>query len=153
MGKTIIGDDTNFLFEKPKNTTIWSTSSFSTYYYLMSESTTGVEGIHSMLYCLNFYIDKDYTYYRRWYMKISEALAIVSTFVKITDVVLKEIATFFNNIILFDNLSSLLFINCNSKMFRKHSLYFEQSRHTKNSKDYSDTMTNNFLHKSNYLQI
>ena len=91
IGKTIIGDDKNFLFEQPKNQTIWSTASFSTYYYLMTDTSTGVQ---SMLYCLNFYMDKDYTYYRRWYMKISEVLAIISTFIKITDVLFKEFHLF-----------------------------------------------------------
>lgn len=142
IGKTIIGDDKNFLFEQPKNQTLWSTASFSTYYYLMTDTTTGVQ---SMLYCLNFYMDKDYTYYRRWYMKISEALAIISTFIKITDVLFKAIATFFNNFFLFDNLISFLFINYNKKLFQ------QQNKSTKTlitAKDLRDSITNNCFLKS-----
>ena len=158
IGKTIISDDKNFLFESPKNYTIWNTASFETYYYIMSNDKYGIPGINSMLYCLNFYMNKDYTYYRRWYMKFSEALALISSFVKITELVLKEIAVWFNNLLLFDKLTTIWFDINQTEMNiikNKKSLQSTKTPKTPNktNKSYIELLKDNYVKSSSLSKI
>lgn len=109
LHQVVINDDKNFFFSSNGNYTEWSSTSFETYYYFSSYSNYGTEGVSSNIYTLNFYLDEEYTYYKRWYMKISEALSILSTYVKITYVALMAFNEICNRSLMLSKLAGYYF--------------------------------------------
>ena len=54
-------------------------------------------------------MDKEYTLYRRKYIKLQETLTIVSTFIKLNYIVFKFLAIFYNRIIMYKKLAENCF--------------------------------------------
>lgn len=105
----IINDDSNYLFSVEHIKNIWATSSLLTYYNYKDINFYGVDGVSSEIYTMTFTMDKEYTYYKRYYMKFSEALSLTATYVKITYLIMKVIVIFINKYMFFDRLSSYSF--------------------------------------------
>ena len=84
---TVIEDDKNILFNHYTNDSIWTTSSIESDYYTFDEKEQSI-------YTVNFYMDKDYTIYKRRYVKLQETLTVVSTFVKLNYIVFKFLLCF-----------------------------------------------------------
>ena len=99
---TVIEDDKNILFNHYTNDSIWTTSSIESDYYTFDEKEQSI-------YTVNFYMDKDYTIYKRRYVKLQETLTVVSTFVKLNYIVFKFIALFYNRIIMYKKLAERYF--------------------------------------------
>ena len=98
----MILDDKNILFNHYTNYTFWTTSSINTDYFMFEE-------LEQTVYTVNFYMDKDYTIYKRRYVKLQETLTVVSTFVKLNYIVFKFIALFYNRIIMYKKLAERYF--------------------------------------------
>ena len=109
LHQIVINDDKNYFFSNKGNYIKWSSSSFETYYFFSSYNNYGTEGLSSNIYTLNFYLDDEYTYYKRWYMKISEALSILSTYIKITYVTLMAFNEVCNRSLMLDKLAGYCF--------------------------------------------
>ena len=102
--QTIIQDDKHIIFNRYTNNSIWSTSTISSDYFIF-DSVNNDESI----YTVNFYMDKEYTLYRRKYIKLQETLTIVSTFIKLNYIVFKFLAIFYNRIIMYKKLAENCF--------------------------------------------
>ena len=100
----VIQDDKHIVFNGYTNNSVWSTSTISSDYFFF-DSVSKDESI----YTVNFYMDKEYTLYRRKYVKLQEFLTIVSTFVKINYIVFKVLAIFYNRIIMYKKLTENCF--------------------------------------------
>ena len=54
-------------------------------------------------------MDEEYLFFKRWYMKFSEALAIISTFSKITSMFFFGVNYAINRVVMYDKISGFLF--------------------------------------------
>ena len=107
--KIVFNDDTNYLLSDKSNSTRYAVSLFETAYSLFDFEHYGIFNISSELYTLNFYMDEEYLFFKRWYMKFSEALAIISTFSKITSMFFFGVNYAINRVVMYDKISGFLF--------------------------------------------
>lgn len=151
IGKTIVSDDKNLILERPKNKTIWTTTSIVTDYSILNLDNYGQEGIHSGIYNINWSMEKDYTYYRRWYIKLPECLALISTLIRITDVVFRAISLFINKLLMYDHLFSFCWADNKDNSFLKKRPSLSLARTKRTSISIPHSLSSDLHKNNNYI--
>lgn len=140
--QTIVNDDKNYFVTRKNNETVWNTSPIETTYYFFDFSQYGYENYSSSLYTMNFYMDKTYTYYKRFYVKFPEILAIASAFIKICYLLLTILASYCNKILIYDKLGEHYFHFPKEQIKNLGNLSIKPSnKHLNNSSTFVDKLS------------
>ena len=91
---------------------------------------------------MNFYMDKTYTYYKRFYVKFPEILAIASAFIKICYLLLTILASYCNKILIYDKLGEHYFHFPKEQIKNLGNLSIKPSnKHLNNSSTFVDKLS------------
>lgn len=107
--KYIVNDDKNFLFESSNNKTIYAVSKFESDFYNLDLDEVTANPYRTAFYYMHWYIDEQNVYYKRWYPKITESLAVVGTYAKVSHAILLVISDLINFFVLYTRLSFFCF--------------------------------------------
>ena len=103
--KYIIDDDNGWFVPKINTYKLFGVSYIDNSYTLNDLDETNKEDrIDTLIYYANFYIDRKYSYHKRWFTKAIESLSIIIAFYKILYVVFNFISSFCNEFLLLETI-------------------------------------------------
>ncbi len=94
--KDILNDDKGWLFNSPKNYSVWGVDTIKTDYQVISHEEMSQDNFSSYIYNANFYMSLQKNYYTRRYSKIQDIIAIVGGLFTFFNFIGKTIYVTFN---------------------------------------------------------
>ena len=102
--KYIFEDDNGWIFTNKKTEQLFGISKIETYYFLNDLNDDEELPINSYIYTGNFYIDKKYSYHKRWFTKAFESLSIISAFYKVLFLICDYFSSLCNNFLMIEEI-------------------------------------------------
>ena len=99
--KYIFEDDEGWIFQNVKNYNLFGISEIETYNFINDFNGNKQIPLNSYIYTGNFYIDKKYSYHKRWFSKAFESLALINGFYKSLFMIFGFFSSVCNRFILF----------------------------------------------------
>ena len=94
-------DDNGWIFPNVKKNNLFGIAEIETYNFMNKLGEGDEIPLNSYIYTGAFYIDKKYSYYKRWFAKAFESLAAVHTFYKTLYIIFGFFSSICNRFILF----------------------------------------------------
>ena len=141
--KYLFEDDNGWIFPNVKKYNLFGIAEIETYYFLNDIDEGDEISLNSYIYTGNFYIDKKYSYHKRWFTKAFESLAIISAFYKVVYIIFSFISSTFNRFILLQIIYKKF--NNSYKSYNNHELKISHP-----SNEISNVRNNNDLNSKVY---
>ena len=135
--KYIFEDDHGWLFPNEQKYNLFGIEKIETYNSINDLGEGNEISLNSYIYAGNFYIDKKYSYHKRWFTKAFESLAVVNAFYKTLYIIFGFFSSIYNHFMLFQIIMEKF--NDSSKPFNSHKVkIFRSDNEIYNVPNYND---------------
>ena len=121
--KYIFEDDHGWIFPNVYKYNLFGISEIETYNFINDLGEGDKMPLNSYIYTGNFYIDKKYSYHKRWFTKAFESLAVINAFYKTLYIILGFFSSICNRFILFQIIIGKTNDNYNLHNSRKFNIF------------------------------